>query len=214
MAKKRVVKKNSKKNSKKSIEKKSVSGFFKENYSKSWQYIKESKKFIWIVFGLFLLSVFIGVIFQPESISNSIIKYIQEIISKTEGMSSWDMIKFIFVNNIQTAFMGLIFGFALGIFPIVVTVANGYVVGYVSSSVVASSGAIHLLELIPHGIFELPAIFISFGMGLKFGTFVFSKEKLKSFNKFFIESLRVFVFVIIPLLIIAAIIEGSLIYLL
>jgi stage II sporulation protein M len=70
------------------------------------------------------------------------------------------------------------------------------------------------LNLLPHGIFELPAIFISFGMGLKFGTFLFYKEKMKKFAEFFSNSLRVFVFVILPLLVIAAIIEGSLIFLL
>jgi uncharacterized membrane protein SpoIIM required for sporulation len=57
----------------------------------------------------------------------------------------------------------------------------------------------------------LPAIFVSFGLGIKFGTFIFYKEKMKHFGEFFINSLRVFIFVVLPLLIIAAIIEGSLI---
>jgi stage II sporulation protein M len=187
--------------------------FFRENYSKSWKFIKESKKIIWAVVILFFISVAIGFLFQPPAIVNSILEYIQNILAKTEGMSQLDMIGFIFANNLQTGFMGIIFGFAIGIVPILATIANGYVLGYVSSSVILSSGASSLWDLLPHGIFELPAIFISFGIGIKFGTFVFYKEKMKHFNKFFIDSLRVFVFIVLPLLIIAAIIEGSLIFL-
>jgi stage II sporulation protein M len=107
--------------------------------------------------------------------------------------------------------MGIIYGFALGIFPILSIFANGYVVGYVCSSAISLSGVGSLLSLLPHGIFELPAIFVSFGMGMKFGTFIFYKDKMKNFRKFFVDSLRVFVFVVLPLLVIAAIIEGILI---
>lgn len=191
-----------------------VGNFFRENYSKSWEYLKESKKFIWATVIIFFVSVAIGFLFQPPEIVNVILDYIKNILTKTEGMSSIRMIEFIFLNNLQTGLMGMIYGFFLGIFPILATFVNGYVVGYVSSSVVSSSGASSLLSLLPHGIFELPAIFISFGMGIKFGTFIFQKKKMEHFEKFLINSLRVFVFVVLPLLFIAAIIEGGLIFLL
>jgi stage II sporulation protein M len=132
-------------------------------------------------------------------------------LAKTQGMSSFEMVSFIFFNNLGVGFMGLIYGFVLGIFPILSIFANGYVVGYVSSSAISSSGISSLLNLLPHGIFELPAIFISFGMGIKFGTFIFYKEKMKNFTEFFANSLRVFIFVVLPLLVVAAIIEGILI---
>jgi len=50
-------------------------------------------------------------------------------------------------------------------------------------------------------------------MGLKFGTFIFQKKRMKSFKNYFWNGLRVFLLVVIPLLIIAAVIEGSLIFL-
>jgi stage II sporulation protein M len=191
-----------------------IGNFFRENYSKSWEYLRESKKFIWAVVIIFVVSAIIGFFFQPPEIVNAILDYIKNILAKTEGMSSIRMIGFIFLNNLQIGLMGMIYGFFLGIFPILATFVNGYVVGYVSSSVVSSSGASSLLSLLPHGIFELPAIFISFGMGIKFGTFIFQKKKMEHFEKFLINSLRVFVFVVLPLLFIAAIIEGGLIFLL
>lgn len=195
----------------KEVKKGRVKYFFRENYSKSWGYIKESKNFIWAVVIIFFVAAIIGFLYQPPAVIKIILDNINSILAKTQGMNSFELISFIFLNNLQIGFMGLIYGFALGIFPIISIFVNGYVVGYVSSTAVASSGAGSLLNLLPHGIFELPAIFISFGMGIKFGSFLFYKEKMKHFSRFFVNSLRVFVFVVLPLLIIAAIIEGVLI---
>ena len=188
--------------------------FFKINYLQSWRYIKEAKKFIFGIAILFFISVIVGFLYQPVEVVDMILKYIEDILARTEGMASLELIIFIFFNNIQGGFFGMIFGIIFGIFPIIATFANGYIVGYVSSSVVSSSGVGSLVNLLPHGIFELPAIFISFGLGLKLGTFAFYKSKAKHFREFFVNSLRVFVFIVLPLLIIAAIIEGSLIFLL
>ena len=185
----------------------------KSNYIQSWKYIKETSTFIWVITGLFLIFALIGFFIPiPDVLEKTILDYIREILEKTSGMSTGQLILFIFFNNLQAGFFGLIFGFLIGIFPLILTIANGYVLGYVASVSVASEGAGSLLSLLPHGIFELPAIIISLAMGLKFGMFVFQKDKEKSFKKFFINSLRVFVFLILPLLIIAAIIEGGLIF--
>jgi len=65
--------------------------------------------------------------------------------------------------------------------------------------------------IFPHGVFELPAVFISLGLGVRFGTFMFSKNALSELKHRFIGSIKVFFFVIMPLLVLAAIIEGVLI---
>ena len=186
--------------------------FFSLNYKKSWSFIKESKKFIWAVIAIFVFSLILGVFFQPTEISKIILDYIEKVVEETQDMSSLEMISFIFLNNLRVGFMGIIYGFLFGIPPVLFALGNGYVVGFVSSLAVSSSGAVSLLSLLPHGIFELPAIFISFGMGIKLGSFIFYKDKLNKFVYFFKESLRVFLFVIVPLLIIAAVIEGILIF--
>ena len=54
----------------------------------------------------------------------------------------------------------------------------------------------------------VPMIELSFGLGIRLGFGVFSKEK---FKERFYHSFNVFLMIIIPLLIIAAIIEGLLI---
>ena len=198
---------------KKRAEKKSFN-LLKE-YKKSWEYIKESKKFIYLIVGIFLLFFLIGFFIPtPQFFYDEIIKFIRELLTKTQDMSQLDLIGFIIYNNVQSTFFAIIFGVFFGIFPLINAVANGYVLGFVSSISVNNGGLSRLLELLPHGIFELPAVFISLGLGLKTGMFIFKEEKIKTLKNYFGNSLRVFLLIVIPLLIIAGIIEGILIFLL
>ena len=187
-------------------------GFFKDNYSKSWQFIKDSKNFIYAIIAVFFGLALIGFIFPvPDSIATEIMKMLEEILKKTEGLSQFELIRFIFFNNIQSSFFGLILGIFLGIFPMIFAAFNGYVLGFVADKAVEAGGVGVLWKLLPHGIFELPAIFISLGMGFRFGIFVLKNSKLESFKLHVYDLITVFVFIVIPLLILAAIIEGSLI---
>ena len=152
--------------------------------------------------------------FVPASgeLTKIILDFIEKLLEQTKGMSGLELIKFIFLNNLQASFFGLIFGTVLGIFPVLATIANGYVLGFVGAMSVEAENIFILWRLLPHGIFELPAIFISLGLGLKLGSFIFRKEKGKFFRRCFWNSLRVFFFVVVPLLIVAALIEGCLIF--
>jgi len=184
----------------------------KEQYKLSWDYIKECRNFIFVIIGIFIVFALVGY-FVPASaeLTELIMDFIQELIDKTSGMSQPELIGFIFLNNLQSSFIGLIFGVVLGVFPVIAAVANGYLIGFVASIAVEEGGLLTLWRILPHGIFELPAVFISLGLGMKFGSFIFKKNKSKSFRNFFWGGLRVFVFVVLPLLIVAGIIEGSLI---
>jgi stage II sporulation protein M len=122
-------------------------------------------------------------------------------------------IEFIFFNNIQSSFIGMLFGIILGIFPVIAAVANGYLLGFVAETTAEEAGIFILWRIFPHGIFELPALFISLGLGLKIGTFIFKKNKLKTLAIYLLKSIKVFFYIVVPLLIIAALIEGSLIFL-
>ena len=193
---------------------KSEKSFFKENYVKSVEYIKESKNFICSVLIIFFLFVLIGAFIPiPEVLEQKILKIIEELLKQTENLSAGELIKFIFFNNLQSSFFGLFFGVGLGVFSLITSIVNGYILGFVMLKSVQANGALVLWKLLPHGIFELPALFISLGLGVKLGAFIFKKNKIKTLKIYLFESARVFVFVILPLLFIAAIIEGSLIFL-
>ena len=185
----------------------------REEYVRSWKYLKESKKFIYLAIGIFVVFFFVGLfLYPPDIILNYILDFISQLLEKTQSMSFSQLTSFIFFNNLKSSFFGIIFGVVLGIFPVLALIANGYILGFVSSLTVVEEGIFSLWRILPHGIFELPAIFISFGLGLKFGSFIFSKNKPKAFNDFLINSFRVFLLIVIPLLIVAAIIEGSFIF--
>ena len=184
----------------------------KKEYKDSWNYIKESRNFIYSIIVVFFVFALVG-FFAPasEDITKIILEFIEKLLEQTKDMSQGELIGFIFVNNLQSSFFGLLFGTILGIFPVFAAIINGYVLGFVGAMSVDAEGIFILGRLLPHGIFELPAIFISLGLGLKLGSFIFQKEKRNSFKKYFWNSLRVFLFVVLPLLIMAAIIEGVLI---
>jgi stage II sporulation protein M len=150
----------------------------------------------------------------PEIISTKIMEILEEILLKTQGMNTLELIFFIITNNVQTSFLGMIFGFILGIFPLITIIVNGYLLGFVSSMAVGVESGFSLLKLLPHGIFEIPAIVLSLGIGLKLGTFPFKKNPRKTLKKYLTNSIRVFFLVVLPLLVLAGIIEGSLIFLL
>ena len=193
----------------KKISKKSFN--LKKEYKQSWQYVKDSKKFIYTIIGIFFLFTFIGFFIPaPQIIQEKIMDFIKELIGQTKNMSQFDLISFIISNNVKSTFFGIIFGAFFGIFSLVGAITNGYLLGFVSFLSVNDGGILTLWKIFPHGIFELPAVFISLGLGLKIGTFAFQKKKLYSFRNYLINSLKVFLLVIVPLLVIAGIIEGTL----
>lgn len=186
-----------------------------QEYRNCFNYIKESKKFILIIIGIFFFFVLLGFfIAPPDFIQKQIMDFIKNLLESTKDMSAVELIRFITLNNLQSTLFGIFLGIILGIFPIISAISNGYLLGYVSSLSVAQSGILSLWKLLPHGIFEIPAVFLSLGLGLKLGTFIFKKEKIKTLKKYVINSLKVFLLIVIPLLIIAGIIEGILVYLL
>ena len=196
----------------KRVVKKKRGNLLAKNISDSWNYIKESRNFIYsiilIFFAFFLIGFFLPV---PAEIAQQILKFIEELLKQTENMNQLEITRFIFFNNLQSSFTGMIFGIFLGIFPMVVAMLNGYILGFVALLSVSNEGIFVLWRLVPHGVFELPAVFISLGLGLKFGTFIFQKNKSESFRNYFWNSIKTFVFIVLPLLVIAAIIEGALI---
>jgi len=185
----------------------------REEYKSSWSYVSESKKFIYFVIFLFLFFAIIGFFLPaPDFLSKYILNYLKDLIEQTKNFSHFDWIGFIFFNNLQSSFFSMVFGVIFGIFPFFGAIFNGYLLGFVGSISVTEGGFFVLWRILPHGIFELPAIFISLGLGLRLGTFVFQKKKEKSFKKLFLNSFKVFFYIILPLLITAAIIEGTLIF--
>jgi len=182
----------------------------KKQYKEALNYIRESKKYIYYSIVIFLISSLIGYIFSPYL--SFIEEYIKKLIEPTLNLNALELIFYILQNNLQGALVSIIAGTIGGIVPILSAIGNGVIIGYVISLVAQTHGFLSIWRLFPHGIFELPAIFIALGLGTKLGFVIFFKgNKNKEFIRRFYNSINVLLIIIIPLLIIAAIIEGLLI---
>jgi len=157
----------------------------KTQFKEALSYLKESSKYIYFAVLIFVISAIFG--FANSNQLSFIDKFLKEIISQTLNLGPIELIFFILQNNLQSALISL------------------------AGGIYSAAGLLVLWRLIPHGIFELPAIFISLGLGIKMGFSFFSKNKSEEFKKRFFNSANVFLMIVIPLLIIAAIIEGLLI---
>jgi stage II sporulation protein M len=171
--------------------------------------LRASKNYIIAAILLFLGACLFGFVFSSSL--GFIDDIIRNALSKVRDLSGISLIGAIFLNNAQSAFVSMFFGIVFGIFPIFNALFNGMVVGYVLSRVVSETGLSELWRILPHGIFELPAIFIALGLGLRLGTSFFTKSWKKELGKRVYQACLVFLFIVLPLLIIAAIIEGLLI---
>ncbi|MAG02694.1 hypothetical protein CMI42_05130 [Candidatus Pacearchaeota archaeon] len=219
------------------------------NFKKAIKDLRKIKTHFWISFLLFFLITFIGFLI-PNLFEENIKEIIRNLLTKTQDLNTLELIRFITVNNMTSAFFGMALGIVLGVLPLSVIILNGYILGYAINKTVAIEGFLIIWKLLPHGIFEIPAILISVALGLRLGielmhncinhytktseiktlfliilsiiflpisfiiylVFTFKNKKLRtSLYKNIAESLRIFILIVVPLLVIAGIIEGLLI---
>ena len=190
----------------------------KENYSlfqeykETWEFLKESKYYLLSVILVFCTFFAIGFLVPiPDLIINMIKEWVSQVLKETEGLGFFGMWWFIFSNNLSIAFLAIFLGLFFGLFPALSLAFNAYFVGAVTSMVVEKTNITEVWRLLPHGIFELPAIFISFAVGIKIGTFMFYKDSWGKMKEYLINGFNVLVYFVLPLLIIAAVIEAGLI---
>lgn len=181
-------------------------------FREAWDYIKETRNYIYVIVLVFFVCAILGYVFasQLTFLDELVLK---SIISETEGLNVFEMILYILQNNLFTALMAVILGVFFGVFPLGSAMSNGVVVGYVYHKASGLAGPWIIWRLFPHGIFELPAVFLAMALGLKLGTVIFSRAKNRGdeFRRRLYNSANVFLMIVIPLLIVAAIIEGILI---
>ena len=127
---------------------------------------------------------------------------------KFEGKEGADFIFSLFLHNLVATYITMCIVTLWGLFPMVTAIANGLVLGWI---VVAAAGP-SLYEaatmLVPHGMFEWPAMMIAWGVGLWRGAgYRFSTDP-GSYIQRWKRSNQVFFLIVLPLLLVAAIVEG------
>lgn len=125
-------------------------------------------------------------------------------------------------NNVLSALMMMALGLFFAFFPIIGMMANGVLLGFIISkysTVGISPWLIFSAGILPHGIFELPAVLFAAGIGIRLGALsfrsvgvLFQPHKLDRLKNDWYDTLKQFpvaVLVVIVLLIIAAIVESA-----
>lgn len=180
----------------------------KMNISSELKILKKEKKYLLYIIYAFTFFIILGLIF-PNFFLKAQQQLFDTIIQKLDGQPTWYVSAFIFQNNVKSAAMAAYLGIFFLIVPIFSISLNGYIIGAVMHRAIAEKGIITIWKLLPHGIFELPALLISFYLGIKL-FFALFKNKGKDFPKTLKENTKIFLKIVIPLLLIAAIIEGIL----
>lgn len=117
----------------------------------------------------------------------------------------------IMTNNISVGFKAFAFGITAGIGTVYVLIFNGFMLGSLAALFNNYHYDIHFWSLIlPHGITELLAIFISGGAGLILADSLFNPGDLKRIDAVKVNGVRAIRLIlgVIPMFVIAGIIEG------
>lgn len=179
-----------------------------------------------VISALFLFGgVAAGIVLQ-DVLQDALGGYVEDIVQEAEAILSvpkYQQVFFIFGNNSRVvALCGVVVAFipVIGpLVPLLVLLLNGAVIG-LAPAIFDISWSHLVIGILPHGIFEIPALILASAVGLKFGVsllkavigFVFTPPGISRGDQFLREirpgwqSLKLLA-VIIPLLVVAAIIE-------
>ncbi len=174
-------------------------------------------RFIW-PYVLFMTVVFFGALFAGYTSSanfpdmaDTLMESFSSRFAPLMAMPPIFIMLGIFLNNAFVSLLFLVLGLVFGVLPVMFIAFNGYIVGVISHLVAQEKSLLFIFfALLPHGIVELPMVFLSAGIGLRLGHQVFSAliGRPTEIKKEFKEGIRFYFHWIVPLLFLAAVIEA------
>ena len=180
-------------------------------------FLYSKRKIIAFCSALFLLSFVLGIIY-PGIFPHYQEKLIGDILTGAEDRRLFGLISYIIFTNLKASLLGAFTGLAFGLVPLGLLVLNGYLIGAVTSKVLNTGIENFLFSFLPHGIFEIPAAIISYTLGIWIGLILIEgvknrvpwKKLLLSLLNAYKRAFWVYLCIIVPLLLIAGVIEGIL----
>jgi stage II sporulation protein M len=120
----------------------------------------------------------------------------------------------IFLNNTAKSAAAIILGTLVGILPVVFLLINGVALGAIVYISLGTRGVWHsTMTILPHGILELPAVLLATSIGLMLGSRVIKRltgKSAVSLREELAQAGKFFCAVIVPVLLIAALVEAYL----
>lgn len=171
--------------------------------------------FVWsvVLFGLGAMAGMVLVNLH-SGLASQLEKSLMGFAGMFRGLSKWQLAGAIFLNNSIKSAAAIFLGALLGVLPVIFLVINGVALGAIVTVSLGSRGVWQsAMAIVPHGIVELPAVFLATSIGLLLGGHVF-KRLLRRPQPPLREELaaasRCLFRVIVPLLALAALIEAYL----
>lgn len=179
---------------------------------------KEFRYYIIAAFAIFIIGAALSMILVSASPQNASYFIPQEMIDSIDysmdSSGQWDyplISSYIMVNNISVSLKAFVYGITFGLGTIYILFTNGTLIGALSGLVYHFGTPLNYWSLIlPHGIIELTAIFISGGTGLIIARSILiprEHSRKHSIIKASKEAVKLLLGVAI-LLVVAGIIEG------
>ncbi len=181
--------------------------------------LKRNLGYIAVAAGLMVIGCVLGSLYSAELLG-AIQPVLEQFADLAEKSKEQDSALYtgmlIFFNNATACAMMVLFGCFLALPAMFSLLMNGMVIGVLFSQIaaqgVASTWELIVFGLLPHGIFELPAVMISAALGIKLGIVLIKplkeKTRLESFGFVWLEVVKS-AGVILALLVIAALVEGA-----
>lgn len=186
----------------------------------------DNKRFFLVACLLFFGGAFIGYLQAPavESLVDQLLGQLKEIVERIKENGGGILATFwtIFSNNVISSLMMMALGLFFAFFPVVGLLTNGILLGFILAKYSAAGTSPWLMfgvGILPHGIFELPAILFAAGVGIRLGVLslrsvgvLFQPHKADRLKNDWYDTLKQFpaaVLTVIVLLFVAAIIEST-----
>lgn len=161
-----------------------------------------------------LLTIFTTYLFgQNPELTQTLLA---QVVDKFQGIMENGEISWIqlLINNLQASILGVLVGLVPFLFlPLLGIFSNAAVLGLVFSTIVTATPLwkIIIFGILPHGIFELTAVFLCYSMGISIcwnlSKKIVGHKQHENMKGLLQNCLRVSVLIVIPLLIIAALVE-------
>ncbi len=185
----------------------------------TWAVISENLN--WLVLSLLFFLLGAGIVYLApqngawflEEIPAEQKQLLQEMAQMVFEGSPFRGALILFANNVLASLQVMLLGIALGVPSLLGLLANGALLGYIMKSLTLEGIPLLpfiFLGMLPHGIFELPAFFLSAALGLKMGfhlVFPLPHKKRGESLKYILKEYWTLLPLVLYLLALAAIIE-------
>lgn len=189
-------------------------------YEKSWRVLKQNKKILLVLLILYLLFLIIGLIysyancssytFSSDAVKKSYEEWQKTTIYKPTFIENF---LYIFIHNSIAGLFRIVTGIFFGILPLYLEIDSGFNDGAMLIQAYMQNGLYSaLINFLPISIIEIPALIISSAFGIKiFFSILRKNNRINNTVQSFKDSLLVFIFIIMPALFLAGLIESLLI---